>query len=146
MAHDFVAGMLGMNLSDQQLIRVAKIASIIIGGLAIVAGLAFEGMNVTYLVGWAFAIAASANLPALLMLLFYPGTTKQGVIWGVLVGTISSVLWVALCPEMFKSLYGLDPKQAWVPFSQPGIVTIPLSFIVIVIVSRLTTKSNGSAL
>lgn len=137
-AHDFVAGMLGMNLSDQQLIRVAKIASIIIGGLAIVAGLAFEGMNVTYLVGWAFAIAASANLPALLMLLFYRQTTKQGVIWGVLVGTISSVLWVALCPEMFKSLYGLDPKQAWVPFSQPGIVTIPLSFIVIVIVSRFT--------
>lgn len=145
-AHDFVAGMLGMSLSDQQLIRVAKIASIIIGGLAIVAGLAFEGMNVTYLVGWAFAIAASANLPALLMLLFYPGTTKQGVIWGVLVGTISSVLWVALCPEMYKSLYGLDPKQAWVPFSQPGIVTIPLSFIVIVIVSRFTTKSDGSAL
>jgi cation/acetate symporter len=144
-AHDFVAGMLGMHLSDQQLIRVAKIASIIIGALAILAGLAFEGMNVTYLVGWAFAIAASANLPALLMLLFYKGTTKQGIIWGVLLGTISSVLWIALCPEMFKSLYGLDPKQAWVPFSQPGIVTIPLSFIVILVVSKLTAGSNSSS-
>ncbi|MFM8573256.1 MAG: cation acetate symporter [Pirellula sp.] len=144
-AHDFVAGMLGMHLSDQQLIRVAKIASIIIGALAILAGLAFEGMNVTYLVGWAFAIAASANLPALLMLLFYRGTTKQGIIWGVLLGTISSVLWIALCPEMFKSLYGLDPKQAWVPFSQPGIVTIPLSFIVILVVSKLTAGSNSSS-
>jgi cation/acetate symporter len=143
-AHDFVAGMMGMKLSDQQLIRVAKIASIIIGALAIIAGLAFEGMNVTYLVGWAFAIAASANLPALLMLLFYPGTTKQGIVWGVLVGTISSVLWVALCPEMFKNLYGLDPKQAWVPLSQPGIVTIPLSFLAIMIVSRLTANSNES--
>lgn len=141
-AHDFVAGMLGMKLSDHQLIRVAKISSIVIGALAILAGLAFEGMNVTYLVGWAFAIAASANLPALLMLLFYRDTTKQGVIWGVLVGTISSVLWIAVCPEMFKSLYGLDPKQAWVPFSQPGIVTIPLSFIVIVIVSKLTARAH----
>ncbi|MFN4904189.1 MAG: cation acetate symporter [Planctomycetota bacterium] len=141
-AHDFVAGMLGMKLSDHQLIRVAKISSIVIGALAIMAGLAFEGMNVTYLVGWAFAIAASANLPALLMLLFYRDTTKQGVIWGVLVGTISSVLWIAVCPEMFKSLYGLDPKQAWVPFSQPGIVTIPLSFIVIVIVSKLTARDH----
>jgi cation/acetate symporter len=141
-AHDFVAGMLGMKLSDHQLIRVAKISSIVIGALAIMAGLAFEGMNVTYLVGWAFAIAASANLPALLMLLFYRDTTKQGVIWGVLVGTISSVLWIAVCPEMFKSLYGLDPKQAWVPFSQPGIVTIPLSFIVIVIVSKLTARAH----
>ena len=143
-AHDFVAGMLGMKLNDQQLIRVAKIASIAIGALAILAGLAFEGMNVTYLVGWAFAIAASANLPALLMLLFYKGTTKQGIIWGVLVGTISSVLWIALCPEMYKSLYGLDPKHAWVRFSQPGIVTIPLSFIVILIVSKLTAPANPS--
>ena len=78
------------------------------------------------------------------MLLFYPGTTKQGIVWGVLVGTISSVLWVALCPEMFKNLYGLDPKQAWVPLSQPGIVTIPLSFLAIMIVSRLTANSNES--
>lgn len=141
-AHDFVAGMLGMQLNDQQLIRVAKIASMVVGALAILAGLAFEGMNVTYLVGWAFAIAASANLPALLMLLFYKGTTKQGVIWGVLIGTISSVLWIALCPEMYKSLYGLDPKEALVPFSQPGIVTIPLSFIVILVVSMFTSTEH----
>jgi len=141
-AHDFVAGMLGMQLNDQQLIRVAKIASIAIGAIAILAGLAFEGMNVTYLVGWAFAIAASANLPALLMLLFYKGTTKQGIITGVLLGTVSSVLWIALCPEMYKSMYGLDPKNAWVPFSQPGIVTIPLSFLAILVVSKMTAASS----
>jgi cation/acetate symporter len=134
--------MLGMQLSDQQLIRVAKIASIAIGAIAILAGLAFEGMNVTYLVGWAFAIAASANLPALLMLLFYKGTTKQGIITGVLLGTVSSVLWIALCPEMYKSMYGLDPKYAWVPFSQPGIVTIPLSFLAILVVSKMTAPSG----
>jgi cation/acetate symporter len=141
-AHDFVAGMLGMQLNDQQLIRVAKIASIAIGAIAILAGLAFEGMNVTYLVGWAFAIAASANLPALLMLLFYKGTTKQGIITGVLLGTVSSVLWIALCPEMYKSMYDLDPKNAWVPFSQPGIVTIPLSFLAILVVSKMTAASG----
>lgn len=134
-AHDFVGGMLGLKLSDQQLIRVAKISSIAIGAIAILSGLAFEGMNVSYLVGWAFAIAASANLPALLMLLFWKGTTKQGIIAGVLVGTITSVLWIAVCPEMYKNLYGWDPKGAWVPFSQPGLVTIPLSFLVITVVS-----------
>lgn len=144
-AHDFVAGMLGMQLSDQQLIRVAKIASIAIGAIAILAGLAFEGMNVTYLVGWAFAIAASANLPALLMLLFYKGTTKQGIITGVLLGTVSSVLWIALCPEMYKSMYGLDPKSAWVPFSQPGIVTIPLSFLAILVVSEMTAAPGDES-
>ena len=141
-AHDFVGGMLGLKLSDAQLIRVAKIASVAIGALAILAGLAFEGMNVSYLVGWAFAIAASANLPALLMLLFYKRTTKQGIIAGVLVGTIASVLWIAFSPEMYKSLYGLDPKTAQLPFSQPGIITIPLSFIIILLVSEMTKTSD----
>jgi cation/acetate symporter len=139
-AHDFVAGMLRIQLNDSQMIRVAKIASIIIGGLAILAGLAFEGMNVSYLVGWAFAIAASANLPALLMLLFWKGTTKQGIIAGVMVGTIASLLWIAVCPEMFKTMYGLDPARAWVPFSQPGLVTIPLSFAIIVAVSLASVE------
>jgi cation/acetate symporter len=142
-AHDFVGGMLGMKLCDQELIRVAKISSIGIGALAILAGLAFEGMNVSYLVGWAFAIAASANLPALLMLLFYSGTSKQGIIAGVLVGTFASVLWIAGCPEMYKTLYGLDPKQAWVPFSQPGIITIPLSFLTIYLVSMFTQPESS---
>ncbi|MFY8202491.1 MAG: cation acetate symporter, partial [Pirellula staleyi] len=69
-AHDIVSGFFGWKLTDHQTIRVAKIASVVIGAIAILLGLAFEGMNVSYLVGWAFAIAASANLPALLMLLF----------------------------------------------------------------------------
>ena len=144
-AHDFVAGMLRIPLNDSQMIRVAKLASIAIGALAILAGLAFEGMNVSYLVGWAFAIAASANLPALLMLLFWNGTTKQGIIAGVVVGTIASLLWIAVCPEMFKTMYGLDPARAWVPFSQPGLVTIPLSFAVIVAVSLATQPKRSLA-
>lgn len=139
-AHDFVAGMLGLQLSDHQLVRVAKISSVVIGAIAILSGLAFEGMNVSYLVGWAFAIAASANLPALLMLLFWKGTTKQGIIAGVVVGTVSSVLWIAVCPEMYKSMYGMDPKDAWVPISQPGLITIPLSFLVILGVSLASKK------
>jgi len=143
-AHDYVAGMLRIPLNKTHLIRVAEIASVVIGGLAILAGLAFEGMNVSYLVGWAFAIAASANLPALLMLLFWNGTTKQGIIAGVVVGTIASVLWIAVCPEMFKTMYGLDPARAWVPFSQPGLVTIPLSFLVIVAFSLATQTKRSN--
>jgi cation/acetate symporter len=121
-AHDFVGGMLGWKRSDQELIRVAKVSSVAIGAIAVLSGLALEGMNVSYLVGWVFAIAASANLPVLLILLFWPRTIKQGIIAGVLVGILSSALWIAVCPAMFKTLYGLDPKQAWVPFSQPGLV------------------------
>ena len=138
-AHDIVNGFFGWKLSDHQTIRVAKGSSIVIGVLAILLGLRFEGMNVSYLVGWAFAIAASANLPALLMLLFWKDTTRQGIIAGVLVGLISSLLWVFVTPDMFKNIYNIaDGKGAWVPMNQPGIVTIPLSFIAIFVASKLT--------
>ena len=142
-AHDVVSGFFGWKLTDHQTIRVAKIASVIIGAIAILLGLAFEGMNVSYLVGWAFAIAASANLPALLMLLFWRRTTKQGIIAGVLVGLSSSLLWIVVSPDMFKNMYGMDIKDAFVPLSQPGLVTIPLSFVAIVVVSLLTSESQG---
>jgi cation/acetate symporter len=142
-AHDIVSGFFGWKLTDHQTIRVAKIASVVIGAIAILLGLAFEGMNVSYLVGWAFAIAASANLPALLMLLFWRRTTKQGIIAGVLVGLSSSLLWIVVSPDMFKNMYGMDIKDALVPLSQPGLVTIPLSFAAIIVASLLTSKSHG---
>ena len=142
-AHDIVSGFFGWKLTDHQTIRVAKIASVVIGAIAILLGLAFEGMNVSYLVGWAFAIAASANLPALLMLLFWRRTTKQGIIAGVLVGLSSSLLWIVVSPDMFKNMYGMDIKDAFVPLSQPGLVTIPLSFAAIIVASLLTSKSHG---
>jgi len=141
-AHDIVSGFFGWRLSDHETIRVAKISSVVIGALAILLGLAFEGMNVSYLVGWAFAIAASANLPALLMLLFWKHTTKQGIIAGVLVGLISSLMWILLSPDMFKNIYGADMKAAWVPMSQPGLITIPLSFFAIFVASWLSPKNR----
>ncbi len=137
-AHDIVSGFFGLKLTDHQTIRVAKVASIVIGVLAILLGLGFEGMNVSYLVGWAFAIAASANLPALLMLLFWKGTTRQGIIAGVLVGLLSSLMWVFVTPDMFANIYKADKSAAWVPLNQPGIITIPLSFLAIFITSKAT--------
>jgi cation/acetate symporter len=130
-------------LSEHNAVRVAKISSTVIGVIAIQLGLAFEGVNVTFLVGWAFAIAASANLPALLMLLFWKGTTKQGLIAGILSGVFASLAWVIVSPDMFKKLFQLSPEDAWVPMNQPGIITIPLSFLVIIVVSKFTRKSTS---
>ncbi|XZE32973.1 solute symporter family protein [Pirellulaceae bacterium SH501] len=141
-AHDIVGGFFGIKLSEYSAIRVAKISSIVIGVLAIRFGLAFEGMNVTYLVGWAFAIAASANLPALLMLLFWKGTTKQGLIAGILCGVLVSLAWILVSPDMYKNMYGLGADKAWVPLSQPGVFTIPMSFAVIYLVSIATRRRD----
>ena len=137
-AHDLLSGVLGVKLTSDQQVRVAKIAAVVVGLIAIVLGILFKELNVGYLVGWAFSIAASANLPALVMLLFWKGTTRQGIIASVIVGMFSSLGWILLSSDTYKSVYGLDPENAIAPFSQPGIVTIPLAFLTLIIVSKLS--------
>jgi cation/acetate symporter len=139
-AHDLVGGWAGIVLNDREKIRVAKIASVVVGGLAILLGILFAKLNVNYLVGWAFSIAASANLPALTMLLFWKKTTRQGVIASVLVGMLSSLTWILLSSDTYSKVYGLPADQALAPFSQPGIVTIPLAFLTLIVVSWLTAE------
>ena len=144
-AHDVCGTLLKMQMTDYQKIRIAKIASVVVGLIAIVLGILFEKMNVSYLVGWAFSVAASANLPSLIMLIFWKGTTKQGITAAITVGLISSLSWILLSADTFKDVYGLDPAKALVPFSQPGIVTIPLGFAVLIGVSLLTRKRELAA-
>ncbi|HJQ82142.1 MAG TPA: cation acetate symporter, partial [Lacipirellulaceae bacterium] len=92
--HDLLESSGAVHLSDHERVRIAKIASVAVGLVAIVLGILFRGLNVSYLVGWAFSVAASANLPALVMLLFWPRTTRQGVIAAVIVGMASSLAWI----------------------------------------------------
>lgn len=137
-AHDLLESFLKIKMTDHEKVRAGKLAAIVVGALAIVLGILFENFNVAFLVGWAFNIAASANLPALIMLLFWKRTTKQGITAAIIVGMLSSLGWVLLSGEAFKDLYGLRANQALVPFSQPAIVTVPLGFAVLIIVSLLT--------
>jgi len=136
--HDVIGGYLKIELADAKKVWAGKIAAIFVGIIAVVLGILFEKMNVNFLVGWAFSVAASANLPALVMILFWKRTTKQGVIASILFGMISSLAWILLSGDTFKDVYGLSPEQSIVPFSQPGIITIPLSFVVLVCVSLAT--------
>jgi cation/acetate symporter len=136
--HDLLVNVLRIPLTDTQQVRIAKFAAVIVGVLAIVLGILFQNMNVGYLVGWAFSIAASANLPALIMLLFWRRTTRQGVMWAVIVGMLSSLGWILLSADTFTKVYGLPAERALAPLSQPGIVTIPLGFVTLIVVSLLT--------
>ena len=139
-SHDLMTHGLGVEMDEDRQVRVAKLASVVVGVVAIGLGILFQGLNVGYLVGWAFSVAASANLPALVCILFWRGTTARGVVAGVTVGMVSSLAWILLSSDTFESVYGLDPAAAWTPFSQPGIVTIPLGFAALVGVSLLTRR------
>jgi cation/acetate symporter len=143
--HDLLSSFLKLEMHDHGKVRIAKIVSAVVGVIAIVLGIVFEKMNVTYLVGWAFSIAASSYLPSLVMLLFWKGTTKQGITAAVTVGMLSSLGWILLSGDTYKDVYGLPPDDAVVPFSQPGIITIPLGFVVLILVSLLTPRPSASA-
>ena len=139
-AHDLMTNFFKMKLDDFAKVRAAKIAALCVGVIAIILGILFAKMNVNFLVGWAFNIAASANLPALLMLLFWKRTTKQGITAAIIVGMVASLGWILLSAQAYKDVYGLDPAKAIVPFSQPAIVTIPLGFLVLIVVSLMTPR------
>ncbi len=138
-AHDLMSSAFGWKMNDSEKVRIAKLSSIVIGAIAIVLGILFQKMNPTFLVGWAFSVAASANLPALVMILFWPRVTRQGIIAGIVVGMVSSMTWILLSGEAYSKVYGLDAADAIVPFSQPGILTIPLGFLTLVSVSLVTS-------
>jgi cation/acetate symporter len=141
--HDLLESSGAVHLTDHERVRLAKIASVAVGLVAIVLGILFKELNVSYLVGWAFSVAASANLPALVMLLFWTGTTRQGIIAAVIVGMVSSLTWILLSGETFEKVYGLPATDAPMPFSQPGIVTIPLGFATLIAVSLLTRSTKS---
>ncbi|WP_303723032.1 cation acetate symporter [Malonomonas rubra] len=138
-AHDLMDNFLGMKMTDAGKVRAGKIAAIVVGCIAIYLGIVFEGMNVSFLVGWAFAVAASANLPAILMLLFWKKTTAKGVAASIMVGLFSSLGLILVSPDMWVR-YGMLPGDAPVQFNSPALISIPASFIALVVVSLMTQK------
>jgi cation/acetate symporter len=114
----------------------------VIGGIAIYLGIIFEGMNVSFLVGWAFAVAASANLPAILMILFWKKATAQGVAASILVGLTSSLGLILISPDMWVR-YGLLPQDAPVAFNSPAAISIPASILTLVVISLMTQKKGA---
>ena len=135
--HDLMHHFMGMDLAEKSQVRAGKLVAIVVGGFAILLGILFKGTNVSFLVGLAFAVAASANLPSILMLLFWKKTTSKGITASILTGIVASLGLILFSPLMWD-IYGLGASNAPVPLENPGIISIPLSFIVLVIVSLMT--------
>jgi cation/acetate symporter len=129
--------------SEVEQFRVARGSTVLLGGLAIVLGIAFKGQNVAYMVGLAFAIAASANFPALLLSIFWRKFTTRAAQMSMLAGTAASLTLIYLSPTI--QLDVLKHSAAWFPLRNPGLVSIPLSFAVAVIVSMLWPEPEAEA-
>jgi cation/acetate symporter len=123
----------GAKADDREQLIVARVATILLAVLSIVLGITFKGQNVAYMVGLAFAIAASANFPALVLSIFWKRLTTAGAQASMIIGTVSTLVLIYLSPTIQIDI--LKNADAWFPLRNPGIVTIPLSFIVAVVVS-----------
>jgi len=149
-AHDLMDRFMGLKMSDHKKVLAGKITAIGVGIVAMILGILFQGMNVSYLVGWAFAVAASANLPAILMLLFWKKTTAKGIIASISTGLVSALALILLSQKTFNEVYKIPNVIAPIPINNPAILSVPLSFIVLIVVSLLTQPKDkgieGSAL
>ena len=143
-AHDLLERFAGWKLNEWDKVRAGKVAAVVVGIIAMACGILFKKMNVSFLVGWAFNIAASANLPALIMLLFWKRTSRHGITAAILVGMFSSLAWVLCSEPAYKDVYGLDVAKypPIAPFSQPAIVTIPLGFLVLIVASLIFPEKS----
>ena len=132
LSHDlWVHVVKGGTASEREQLLVARISSASLGVLAIVLGIAFQGQNVAYMVGLAFAIAASANFPALLLSVFWRNFTTRAAQASMLTRTATSLLLIYLSPAIQVDVLG--NAAASFPLRNPGIVSIPLAFLVAVV-------------
>jgi cation/acetate symporter len=127
--------------SDEEL-RVARIATVALGLVAIALGVSLEGQNVAFMVALAFAIAASANFPALVLAIFWPRLTTRGAVASMLTGTVVTVALIWLSPTIQVDVLGRD--AAWFPLKNPALVSIPLAFGVGMLVSLLQPEPEGA--
>jgi cation/acetate symporter len=124
-------------------LRVARIATILLAGIAIALGVLFKGQNVAFMVGLAFAIAASANFPALVLSVFWRRTSTAGAATSMAVGALSTLVLITLSPAVQVDL--LHHPTAIFPLKNPALVTIPLSFLIGIIVSLLVPDAAAEA-
>ena len=124
-------------------LRVARIATVGLGVVAIVLGILFRGQNVAFMVALAFAIAASGNFPALVLAIFWRRLTTAGAVSSMLVGTVTTLVLIVLSPTIQVDI--LKHESAIFPLKNPALVTIPLSFLTGVVVSLLGKDSSTVA-
>ncbi|MFD7506174.1 cation acetate symporter [Streptomyces sp. NPDC059850] len=131
-AHDLYANVIRKGQATQkEEIRAARWATVGIGSVAVVLGVFARDLNVAGLVALAFAVAASANLPTILYSLFWKRFTTQGALWSIYGGLISSVFLVLFSPVVSGKPTSMFPDVDfhWFPLENPGLISIPLGFL-----------------
>lgn len=144
-AHDIYASVIkDHNVTEDEQVRVSRIAAVVLGVAAIGLGILANGQNVAFLVALAFAVAASANLPTIIYSLYWRRFNTRGALWSMYGGLISCILLIVFSPAVSGTKTSMIPGAdfQWFPLSNPGIVSIPLAFL-LGIIGTLTSRDTG---
>jgi len=143
LSHDLYVNVIKRGKTDEAgEVRVARISTLIIGALAIILGLVFKGQNVAFMVGLAFAIAASANFPSLLLSILWKRFTTNGAVASILTGAGASVLLIILSPTVWVDIFKYP--EAIFPLKNPALFSMSASFIAAVVVSWLSKEPEAA--
>ncbi len=129
-SHDLYATVIKGGKADAKAeLRVSKITTVCLGIIAVLLGIAFEKQNIAFMVSLAFAIAASANFPVLLMSVLWKGCTTKGVVIGGFLGLVSSVALTIVSPAVWEVTLGNPKGSAWFPYASPALFSMTIGFV-----------------
>jgi cation/acetate symporter len=130
--------------SDAEEVRVARLGTVAFGVAAVLLGIVFKGQNVAFMVGLAFAIAASANFPALLLSIVWRRFNTMGAVWSIATGAFMSLLLIVLSPTVWVDLLG-NPTAIF-PLRNPAIVSMSAAFLAAIVASLVTREPAAEAM
>ena len=143
-AHDLYAEVYKRGkVTEAQELRVTKIATVCLGVVAILLGMAFEQMNVAFMAALAFGVAASANFPVLILSMYWHNLTTRGALAGGYGGLFSSVTFVVLSKSVWVDVFGF--AQAIFPYTQPALFSMPIAFFLAYYVSMKDQSAAATA-
>ena len=129
-SHDLYSTVIKAGKADSKdELRVSRITTVVLGIVAVVLGIAFEKQNIAFMVSLAFAIAASANFPVLLMSVLWKGCTTRGAVIGGFLGLVSSVALTVVSPAVWEATLGNPKGSAWFPYTSPALFSMVIGFV-----------------
>ncbi|MEZ0323761.1 MAG: cation acetate symporter [Hydrogenothermaceae bacterium] len=141
LSHDLYANVIAKTKDEQKEMKVSKIATFVIGILAILLGIVFEKQNVAFMVGLAFAIAASVNFPILLLSIYWKGLTTKGAFWGGLTGLITAIVLIIISPAVWVDVFK-NPEPI-IKLKNPALFSMAVTFILTFIISKLDNSERA---
>jgi cation/acetate symporter len=143
-SHDIYANIINTKQNNEKNeLRVSRIATIFLGFIAIILGIIFENQNIAFMVGLAFAIAASTNFPIIFLSMFWKNLTTYGAFVGGLLGLVTTISLVILSPVVWVDVFGF--ANAIFPYKYPALFSMTTTFLLVIFISKLDNTKQASS-